>query len=283
MIDTLGKISLAIYFRGQENARTEYVTFNVVDLYYPYNAIIGRGFANKFNIAVHMGYLCMKMLALHGIIIVYSSQKEARNIERSIYKSQRNINSVESAKSNLLEPSNMPKGKTDLKEQEETKSVPLEDVVPDRKITIGANLSKAEEGELIKTLAKNKDVFSWLAFDLKGVRRDIIQHSLDINPKMKPKKQQQRKILEDRILAAKAEVQRLLDSNIIREVKYSKWLTNVVLVPKKNGKMRICIDFTDLNKACKKDPFPVPSIDNSIGKAVRCKHFSLLDCFSRYH
>jgi len=56
--------------------------------------------------------------------------------------------------------------------------------------------------------------------------------------------------LEDRILAAKAKVQRLLDANIIREVKYSEWLANVVLVPKKNGKMRMCIDFTDLNKAC---------------------------------
>ena len=62
---------------------------------------------------------------------------------------------------------------------------------------------------------------------------------------------------EDRILAAKAEVQRLLDAKVIREVKYSEWLANVVLVPKKNGKMRMCIDFTDLNKACKKRPFPI--------------------------
>jgi hypothetical protein len=83
----------------------------------------------------------------------------------------------------------MLKGKTDLKDQEETKSVPLDDVVLDRKIIIGANLLKVEEAELIETLAKNKDVFAWLAFDLKGVSRDIIQHSLDINPKMKPKKQ----------------------------------------------------------------------------------------------
>jgi hypothetical protein len=132
------------------------VTFDVVDLYYPYNAIFSRGFANKFNTVVHMGYLCIKMLALHGIIIVYGSQKEARNIERAIYKSQRNVNSIESAN---LEPPDMPKGKTDLKDQEETKLVPLEDAVPDRKITIRANLSKAEEAELIETLAKNKDIF----------------------------------------------------------------------------------------------------------------------------
>ena len=82
----------------------------------------------------------------------------------------------------------MPKGKTDLKDQEETKLVPLENAVPDRKVTIGDNLSNEEEAELIETLAKNKDVFTWLASDLEGVSRDIIQHSLDINPKMKPRK-----------------------------------------------------------------------------------------------
>ena len=88
---------------------------------------------------------------------------------------------------------------------------------------------------------------------------------------------------EDRILAAKAKVQRLLDANVIREVKYSEWLANVVLVPKKNGKMRMCIDFTNLNKACKKDPFPLPRIDTSVDKAAGCKCFSLLDYFSGYH
>ena len=60
-------------FGGQENARTEYVTSDVVDLYYPYNTIFDRGFANKFNIAIHLGYLCMKIPALHGTIIVHGS------------------------------------------------------------------------------------------------------------------------------------------------------------------------------------------------------------------
>jgi hypothetical protein len=114
----------------------------------------------------------------------------------------------------------MPKGKIDLKDQEETKSVPLEAIVPVRKVTIGANLLKADQVELIETLAKNKDIFAWSASDLKRVSKDIIHHSLDINPKMNPKKHQQRKMSEDRILAAKDEVQRLLDANIIREVKY---------------------------------------------------------------
>ena len=182
------------------------MTFDVVDLYYPYNAIFGRGFANKFNAAIHMGYLCMKMPALHGTITVHDSQKEARNIGRAIYKSQRNINYVESTKSNEPERPDMPKGKTDLKDQEETKSVPLENAVLDRNVTIRGNLSKEEQAKLIETLAKNKDVFAWSASDLKGVSRDIIQHSLDINPKMKSRKQRERKMLEDRILAVKAKV-----------------------------------------------------------------------------
>jgi len=88
---------------------------------------------------------------------------------------------------------------------------------------------------------------------------------------------------EDRILAAKAEVQRLLDANVIREVKYSEWLANLVLVPKKNGKMRMCIDFIDLNNAYKKDPFLLQRIDASVDKVAGCKRFSLLDYFSGYH
>ena len=75
----------------------------------------------------------------------------------------------------------------------------------------------------------------------------------------------------------------MFNANVIREVKYSEWLANVVLVPKKNRNMRMRIDFIDLNKACKKDPFPLPRIDTSIDKATRCKCFSLLDYFSGYH
>jgi len=81
----------------------------------------------------------------------------------------------------------------------------------------------------------------------------------------------------------KAKVQRLLDANVIRQVKYSEWLANVVLVLKKNGKMRMCIDFIDLNKSYKKDSFPLSRIDAFVDKAAGCKCFSLLDCFSGYY
>jgi len=88
---------------------------------------------------------------------------------------------------------------------------------------------------------------------------------------MRPRNQRQRKMSEERILAAKAEVQRFLDVNVIREIIYPEWLANVVLVPKKNGKMRMCIDFTDLNKACIKDSFPLLRIDASVDKTTTAR------------
>jgi hypothetical protein len=66
-------------------------------------------------------------------------------------------------------------------------------------------------------------------------------------------------------------------------VQYHVRVANVVMVPKKNGNMRMCINFTKLNKVCPKDPYPLPSIDIIIDQAVGCEMLSLLDCFSRYH
>ena len=109
----------------------------------------------------------------------------------------------------------------------------------DRQVTISAALEPEEECELLEFLNKNKDVFAWSANDLRGVSRDIIEHKLDIDPKIKLKKQKLRKMSDDKVAAVKAEVQRLLDAKVIREVKYPTWLANTVPVKKKNGKWRM--------------------------------------------
>jgi hypothetical protein len=88
---------------------------------------------------------------------------------------------------------------------------------------------------------------------------------------------------EERKQVAKAEVQHLLDARVIRPVKYPTWISNVVLVKKKNSKWRMCVDFMSLNKACPKDDFPLPRISTLIDSAAGCELLSLLDCFSGYH
>ena len=69
----------------------------------------------------------------------------------------------------------------------------------------------------------------------------------------------------------------------IKEVFYPEWLANTMVVKKKNGKWRVCVDFTDLNKACSKDPFPFPRIDQLVDVTVGHHRISFLDAFQRYH
>jgi hypothetical protein len=88
---------------------------------------------------------------------------------------------------------------------------------------------------------------------------------------------------KEKVKAVEAEVQRLQDAKVITEVKYPVWLANTVLVKKKNRKWRICVDFTDLNKACRKDVFPFEMVDKIVDDAANSEMLSLLDMFSGYH
>jgi hypothetical protein len=90
-------------------------------------------------------------------------------------------------------------------------------------------------------------------------------------------------MVEEKVKATKAEVHRLLDAGFIREVKYPQWLANIIMVRKKNGKWRMCTDFTDLNKCCPKDNFPLERIDQIVDTAVGSETMALLDYFSGYH
>ena len=108
----------------------------------------------------------------------------------------------------------------------------------------------------------NKDVFAWTTNDLCGVNRDVIEHSINVDLSFRLRKERLRKISNDKAEGARNEVKRLLSAGVIREVTYPEWLANTFMVKKANGKWRICIDFTDLNKACPKDEFPLPRIDS---------------------
>jgi hypothetical protein len=81
-IKPVGKISLPVSFGDLDNVRTETLTFDVVDFYHPYLEIFGRGFMNKFDVVMRQQFLCMKMPAPKGVIIVFGDQQEARNIEK---------------------------------------------------------------------------------------------------------------------------------------------------------------------------------------------------------
>jgi len=79
------------------------------------------------------------------------------------------------------------------------------------------------------------------------------------------------------------EVRKLLEVDFIREVYYAEWLANMVMVKKANGKWRMCLDFTDLNKACLKDSYPLPRIDMLVDSTAGHQLLSFMDAFSGYN
>ena len=104
-------------------------------------------------------------------------------------------------------------------------------------------------------------MFAWDAYEALGLDPNFICHHLNVNPSITPKRQPPRRSSKKHTEVVKNEVTKLKQVGAIKEVFYPHWLANTMVVKKKTGKWRVCVDFTDLNKACPKDPFPIPRID----------------------
>jgi hypothetical protein len=117
-----------------------------------------------------------------------------------------------------------------------------------------------------------------------GVPRVLIEHSLNIDRKATPKRQHLRRFVDDRRDTIKKELTKLLADGFIRKVFHPEWLANPVFIRKKNSnEWRMCVDYTDLNKHCPKDPFVLPRIDQVIDSTAGCDLLCFLDCYSGYH
>jgi len=116
-----------------------------------------------------------------------------------------------------------------------------------------------------------------------GIPREVAEHSLEIQASSKPVKQWLHRFDEEKRTIIGEEVHKLLTVGFIKEVHHPDWLANPVLVKKKNGKMRMFVDYTSLNKACSKVPFPLPRIDQIVDSTMGCETLSFLDAYSGYH
>ena len=116
-----------------------------------------------------------------------------------------------------------------------------------------------------------------------GVDPAVITHRLNVNPSFKPVKQKKRSFALERQKEINEEVGKLLQAKAIKEVEYPEWLANVVLVKKTNGKWRLCIDFTDINRACPNDSFPLPRIDLIVDATADHELVNFRDTFSGYN
>ena len=131
---------------------------------------------------------------------------------------------------------------------------------PEKFFQIGVKLSLHEREQLVELLRENVDVFAWSAYEAPGIDPSFICHHLNVNPSITLKRQPPRRPSKEHAEAVRNEVAKL-KAEAINEVFYHQWLANTVVVKKKTGKWQVCVDFTDLNKACPKDPFLMPRID----------------------
>ena len=116
-----------------------------------------------------------------------------------------------------------------------------------------------------------------------GVPTEFAEHKLHVRPDVKPVRQPLRRLSEEKRRVVGEEIARFLAAGFIMEVLFPEWLANPVLVLKKNKQWRMCIDYTSLNKACSKDPFALPRIDQVIDSTAGCKLLSFLDAYLGYH
>nr|AAT77064.1 retrotransposon protein, putative, unclassified [Oryza sativa Japonica Group] len=236
----LGHIDLPVTFGGSANFRTERVNFDVADLSLPYNAVLGRPALVKFMAAVHYAYLQMKMPGPGGPISVHGDLKVALACMEQ--------------RADHLAAASKPEG-GDERLGTSAPAAPRQRIV---------TCDEVPEDALVSFLRANADVFAWRPADMPGVPREVIEHRLAVRSGARPVWQKVRRQAPERQAFIREEVARLLEAGFIREVIHPEWLANPVVVPKANGKLRMCIDYTDLNKACPKDTYPLPRIDQIV-------------------
>ncbi|KAM2816798.1 hypothetical protein COP1_040994 [Malus domestica] len=159
-------------------------------------------------------------------------------------------------------------------------------------VKIGTTLLPPIQLALIFFLQENTEVFAWSYEDMSGISPNIICHRLSIDPKTKPVRQKRRSYDAERYEAMKAEVEKLKGIGFLREVNYPTWVANVVLVKKNPTKeslllqkvlWRMCIDYTNLNKGCSNDSFPLPLIYRLIDSTAGCELLSFMDAYLGYN
>ena len=285
-----GYIELETVFGVGTSAKKLKIRFLVVKCTSPYNVIIGRPSINKLGAIISSLHLTAKYPMPDGSVgVLKADQKVARKCYSESFKRYGELGSkavkeghrcyeIGTSPELCLDPRS-DFTDTRLTPEEETKCV----VIGSRSLKVGVNLTSDQESRLVGLLAENMDLFAWSAKDVPGIDPEFICHKLALNPNVKPIVQMKRKMGDEKSKAVKVETQKLIEAGFIREIKYPTWLANVVMVKKSNGKLRMCTDYTDLNKHCPKDSYPLPNIDKLVDRASGFGMLSLMDAYSGYN
>ncbi|XP_015965562.1 uncharacterized protein LOC107489321 [Arachis duranensis] len=287
-VPVLGSAWLQTTLGEQPLSRTQDIQYLVVDCFSPYNVILGRPFLDKFAAIVSTYHLCVKFpVQDNRVATIHGDLQEARQCYNiSLKPLRRNtetrINSIQSEQPIMteLDP------RADFQERpmpnEELQKVALTDD-PSKFTFIGTSMDDEARIKITNFLRANTDLFAWTSGNMPGISPSVITHKLAVSPAARPVSQKKRNLGAEKRSASMTEVNKLLEAKFIREIRFTTWLANIVMVKKNNGKWRMCVDFTDLNKACPKDAFPLPCIDTLVDNSCGYDTLSFMDAYSGYN
>jgi hypothetical protein len=171
---------------------------------------------------------------------------------------------------------------TELFPKFNSKNIVVE-IEPGKTLNINPDLSTVETCRLMKLLIEHKEAFSWDYMDMKGISYELCTHHIYIKEECRPIFQPERRMNPNLKEIVKEEFQKLLNDDFIYPISDNEWISPLVIVPKKNGKWRVCVDYKALNKSTRKDHFPLPFIDQVLDNLAGKKFFSFLDGFNGYN
>ncbi|XP_028085990.1 uncharacterized protein LOC114286968 [Camellia sinensis] len=278
-VTSIGSIDLPITIGEYPWQTTKLLTFLVVDCSSAYNIILRRTALNAFQVVTSTYHLAMKFSTDFGVGTVRGEQTMARECYVTSLKE------VKMKESMIIEG-------LDVKDEEELVrgelveklvEVPTDHTNSAKTARIGNQLSSRAKADLTALLAEYNDVFAWTHSDMPGIDPSFIIHHLSIKPHFRSFRQRQRIFHPEHNTLITSEVDKLLKAQFIKNVDYPRWLSNVILVRKHNGKWRLCVDYSDLNRVCPKDSYPLPQIDLLVDTTAGHQMLSFMDAFSGYN
>ncbi|GJR88126.1 reverse transcriptase domain-containing protein [Tanacetum coccineum] len=241
----------------------------------PHNLLLERTTMQQMSIGVSTIHRAIKFHTPRGIGIVFltrDSYKTGEEQEKLKETSQEGTKDILSC--------------VDAKERIVVNDKYLEQTIP-----IGKQLPTSTKMKLRGFLRANADVFAWTSAHMTGIPRTIMiggkpfntEHQLNEFKHIKTVKQKRRSLALERNEEIRIQVEELVKNNILQEVKYQTWVSNPVIVKKANKRWKLCVDFTDINKACPKDYHPLPITDQKIEDICKFCLKCFLDAYKGYH
>ncbi|XP_073300266.1 uncharacterized protein [Primulina huaijiensis] len=276
-----GEITLPLTLGTGDLRKTVMTVFTIVDAPSTYNIILDRPAMNEMR-AVASTYHQKIKFSVRGQV------GEVKRDQPSSWKCYVETVRVDHKKAKKEDKGNIVTRVEEMTKEREVNFVAEEEhemveVELGKKLRVARDLEASTRVNLLACLKANIYLFAWSQQELAGISPQVAKHKLNIIPGSRPVMQKKRHFGPEKDKVIDKQVQELLKAVHIREVQFPTWISNVVLVPKATGKWRMCVDFRDLNKACPKDCYLLPRIDQLVDSTSGCELLSFLDAYQGYH